>query len=152
MRKLLIAIAKFLHLIGLARRVHHVEAGARVHLTAAVLDITTASPVADAEVAIERPAEATEATPAATPVGRTDSDGNIDETALVLWSYDTPSVTPPLPPAPPMHVLITKAGFRVQRVPFALGALPSVDQVYQLPLGTLGVTRAREWARDMEVG
>ncbi len=141
MRSLFVAIAKVLHRLGLARQFYHVDAGAKVRVTGEVLERGTTSPVADAEVAIERPAEGRETSPVLTSVGRTASDGKIDRTALVLWSYETPSMTALPRPSLPINLLVTKAGFQDERVLFDLSVLPSAAQVRQLTFGSVALAR-----------
>jgi hypothetical protein len=112
-------IAKIANLFGLLPRNITVNAGLKIRVTLELVDEATASPIPDADVAIEQSATANNP-PVVTTLGLTNSRGRVDVTKAIAWSYMWHEwrMNPDVAAPPLMHVSIKRIGFRDSRVPF----------------------------------
>jgi predicted acylesterase/phospholipase RssA len=129
--------AKIANLFRLLPRNITVDTGLKIRVTLELVDEVTASPIADADVAIEQSATAKNP-PVVTDLGRTDSRGKVDVTTAIGWSYlwHEWRMNPDVAAPPLMCVSIKRIGFRDARVYFLIDTLSRVAEAYQLPLGS----------------
>ncbi|MBI5818541.1 MAG: hypothetical protein HZA88_06095 [Verrucomicrobia bacterium] len=131
-------IAKILNRLGFLSTNITVETGVNIRVTLELLDDVTASPIADAEIAIDQAAKGKNA-PFVTPLGCTDSNGKMDATKAIKWSYPWHEwrMTPEAAAPPLMWVSIITPGFSEKREPFLIDNLSLVSGAYQLHLRML---------------
>lgn len=135
-------IAKILHTFGLLPTNVTVDTGVKIRVTLELRDQVTASPIADADVAIEQSAKGKNA-PVLIPLGRTDSEGTIDRATRIGWTYPWHEwrMNPDAAEPPFLCVTIRKVGFPELRVPFLIDTLSQIEETFQLTLGTRSLSR-----------